>query len=493
MTARAELSTLEASGLVQVATLEPELEYLFRHALVQDAAYSSLLKQDRRTLHRLAAETLITLYPERTEELAGVIGMHYERAGDLAAAAEYLVIAGEQALERFARKEAVGFFDRAEASFAPDDPRIDLRLRAALGAGKVSWTYRGQDDGIARLERALVMGETTGDPKIVGDIYFWIAFLRRMRGETMLSSPELKRAVERAAEIGTARGDPVAQAIPKAFMAIGIMFSGELREGARELEEALDVIADAADHVSGAILSGLLTIGLARLGDFSRAEASLARAQALANGGDPIGVLDADIARSALLVERGDIAEGEMLATSCAARSEELGAVACAVPANVISGAAHLARNDALGAKAPLERGEELSHVSSMGAFQTLAEGMLGTVRARLGDLSAATVGWNHALERATSTDDRYGEATTLWQRAGARAQATPPDNESALADINRAATLFDEMEARPSFARVLRDQARVLRALGRTADADAAERRSRALGSELGLKDFAR
>jgi len=493
MTARAELSTLEASGLVQVAALEPELEYLFRHALVQDAAYSSLLKQDRRTLHRLAAQTLITLYPDRIGELAAVIGMHYERAGDPAAAAEYLVIAGEQALERFARKEAVSFFDRAEASFAPDDPRIDLRLRAALGAGKVSWTYRGQDDGILRMERALAMGESTGDPKTVGEIYFWIAFLRRMRGETMTSSPELKRAAERAGEIGTARGDPVAQAIPKAFMAIGIMFGGELRQGARELEEALDVIADEADHVSGAILSGLLTIGLSRLGEFSRAEASLVRAQALAEGGDPIGVLDADIARSALLVERGDIAEGEVLATSCAARSEELGAVACAVPANVITGAAHLARNDAAGARAPLERGEELSHVSAMGSFQTLAEGMLGAVRARLGDLVAANAGWDMALERAVSTDDRYGEATTLWQRAGARAQATPPDNESALADIDRAAKLFEDMEARPSLARVLRDRARVLRAVGRAADADADERRSNAIGAELGLRDFAR
>ena len=69
-TARNELNTLEASGLVQVATLEPELEYLFRHALVQDAAYSSLLKQDRRTLHRLAADTLLALYPERRRELA---------------------------------------------------------------------------------------------------------------------------------------------------------------------------------------------------------------------------------------------------------------------------------------------------------------------------------------------------------------------------------------------------------------------------------------
>jgi hypothetical protein len=166
--------------------------------------------------------------------------------------------------------------------------------------------------------------------------------------------------------------------------------------------------------------------------------------------------------------------------------------VACAVPANVISGAAHLARNDAAGAKAPLERGEELSHVSSMGAFQTLAEGMLGAVRARLGDLPAAVAGWTLALDRATATDDRYGEATTLWQRAGARAQASPPDNESAVADIERARMLFDEMEARPSLARVLRDQARVLRAVGRIADADAADQRSKAIAVELGLKDFA-
>src|SRR5205814_7853879 len=170
---------------------------------------------------------------------------------------------------------------------------------------------------------------------------------------------------------------------------------------------------------------------LARIGDFMRAGVALSRARPLAKDGDPIGVLDVDIATSSILVERGDIAEGEALATSCAALSEEIGAVACAVPANVISGTAHLARNDVVGAKPPLERGEELSHVSSMGSFQTLAEGMLGAVNARLGDLPAATIGWNLALERAVSTEDRYGEATTLWQRAAALEQAT--DHAAAL------------------------------------------------------------
>src|SRR6267378_2291255 len=100
LSARTQLGTLEASGLIEIAALLPELEYLFRHALIQEAAYSSLLKQDRRTLHRAAAETILLLHPDRERELAGVIGMHFEQAGDTAQAAQHLVLAGEHALER---------------------------------------------------------------------------------------------------------------------------------------------------------------------------------------------------------------------------------------------------------------------------------------------------------------------------------------------------------------------------------------------------------
>ena len=492
MSARNELGTLEASGLVQVAALEPELEYLFRHALVQDAAYSSLLKQDRRTLHQLAADTLLSLYPERRRELAAVIALHLERAEDPAAAAEHLVVAGEHALERFANRESLAFFDRAEANLRDDDPRIDLRLRAVLGAVKSGWTFGGTARPIERLEHALTLGEDRADRKLVGNVYFWIAFRRRMQGERPDTSPALKHAADRAAEIGAALGDPLAEAIPNAFAALGMMSTGQMREGARVLEEALGPIVAHSDSLSAALLSGLLSVTYAKLGEFAAAERSLAQTDRLAETGDPIAWLDAKIARSALLIERGDLGEGEVLASTCAAQAEELGAVACAVGANVMVGAAHLARDDALGAKAPLERVEELAHVTSMAVFQTLAGGMLGSVRARLGDVPAGTAGWNLALERARAMHDRYGEAMTLWQRGRTRADATAPDHIAALADLDIASTLFEEMEARPSLARSLRDRARVLRALGRTAEADAADQRSRAIGVELGLKDFA-
>ena len=349
----------------------------------------------------------------------------------------------------------------------------------------------GPGPAIGRLERAIAAGEEGADPKLLADVYFWIVFLRRSRGENPETSPELTRAVDRAAEIGAALGDPVAQAIPTAFMAVGMMSTGEIRAGASQLEASLEILTGRADPFSAAILTGLLTVANARLGEFAAAERTLARAERLASNGDPIAALDVEIARSAVLVERGDIDLGEALASTCAMRSEELGAVACSVSANVIAGTAHLARDDAVGAKPPLERGEELAHVSSMAAFQTLAEGMLGSVRARLGDVPAGTAQWNLALERAHSMHDRYGEATTLWQRARTRTHATPPDHGAALADLDTATKLFEEMEARPSLARSLRDRAQTLRVLGQVSEADEADKRSRTIGAELGLKDF--
>ena len=492
MTARNELGTLEASGLVQVAALEPELEYLFRHALVQDAAYSSLLRQDRRTLHRLAGETLLTLYPERHRELAAVIALHFERAGDPAAAAEHFIVAGEHALERFANRESLAFFDRADASLVDDDQRIDLRLRAALGGAKVSWTFGSIDGPTKRLERALAFGEERATLKLVGDAYFWLAFLRRLRGERPDTSPPLKHAAERAAQIGRALGDPLADAIPNAFAGVGMMGTGQLREGARLLSESLPPIIEHGDRLSSAILSGLLSVTYSRLGDFAAAERSVVEAERLAQSGDPIAMLDAQIARSSLLIERGDVAEGEALASTCAARSEELGALACGVASNVMAGIAHLARDDALGAKAPLERGDELAQVSNMEPFRTLAQGLLGSVRTQLGDIPGGVAAWTVALGRANAMHDIGGEALTLWQRARTRASAAPPDHATALADIDAAIKLLEQMEARPSLARALRLRGQILRALGRTTDADAADQSSRAIGTELGLKDFA-
>jgi tetratricopeptide (TPR) repeat protein len=488
LTARSELGTLEASGLIQIVALLPELEYLFRHALVQEAAYSSLLKQDRRTLHRAAAETILSLHPDRERELAGVVAMHFEEAGDAARAAQHLVVAGEHALERFANKEATAFFLRASA--IADDSQLDLRLRAAVGGAKAGWTSNESGTDVDRLERALAEADRA-DQRLVTEAYFWVAFLRRQRGEAPDSSPALRDALERAAQVGRAIGDANAAALPKALMGSYIAFTGGLREGAHEMREALDAIEAKGDSLSSAMVADFLTMTYARLGEFAAAEETLARSQRLAGDGDEIARVDVMIAASAIHLERGELDQASAQALQCATRSEELGAYACVVASNVMYGAASLGLEDAPSAKAPLERGSELCLVTNMAPMRTLTEGLLGSVRAQLGDLPGGIAGWDQALASSRAMNDRFGEAQTLWGRGRSLARQATPDWVAALADLDRAVELFEAMEARPSLARALHDRAKALRALGRADDAADSERRSGDLARQLGLRDL--
>ena len=493
MSTRSDLGALEASGLIQIAALQPELEYLFRHALVQEAAYASLLKQDRRTLHRAAAEAILALHPERERELSGVLALHFEQAGDGARAGRYLLLAGEHALERFANREAIAFF--ARAGDLAGDGMGELRLKAAIGGAKAGWAYNSVGADIERIEKALA-GAADADPLLRAEAYFWIVFLRRQRGETPESSPELAAAFEEAARIGRTVADLSSAAVPKALMGSFAAFTGNLRQGAQEMREALDVIEAKGDAVSIAMVSDFLALAYARLGEFGEAEATIARAEQTAAGhGDAISRVDVDISRAALDLERGEPDKAYDQAKECSARAESLGAYACVVASNVMFGAASLARQDAPGAKAPLERGSELCQVTNMAPMRTLTQGLLGSTRALLGDMPGGVAGWDAALAGARAMGDRFGEAQTLWGRGTTYARQQPPALSLAMPDLDRAVELFEAMEARPALARALHDRARVRRLNGRDAEAEADEKRSLELGRSLGLRDkpFAR
>src|SRR6185436_14725505 len=92
-----QLSTLEASALIRLATTEPEIEYLFRHALVQEAAYASILKADRTALHIAVAEALEHLYPAQLDERAPLLAYHFESAQAWPRALHWLTRAADQA------------------------------------------------------------------------------------------------------------------------------------------------------------------------------------------------------------------------------------------------------------------------------------------------------------------------------------------------------------------------------------------------------------
>jgi serine phosphatase RsbU (regulator of sigma subunit) len=135
MTVASPLNALESAGLIRLARVEPEVEYLFRHTLIQEAAYASLLASDQRRLHRAVGEAVERLYPDRLDRLAATLAHHFERAEDELRALHYYVRAGDAELDSYANPEAELHYRRALA-LSPS-PAERARLLAQLGEAVV--------------------------------------------------------------------------------------------------------------------------------------------------------------------------------------------------------------------------------------------------------------------------------------------------------------------------------------------------------------------
>jgi ABC-type oligopeptide transport system substrate-binding subunit/class 3 adenylate cyclase/ribosomal protein L40E len=107
------LAQLQRVDLVREKARLPELEYMFKHSLTQDAAYNSLLLEKRREFHRKVGEALERLFANRIEQYLGLLAHHFEAAGDLEKAVGYLVQAGDRARLTDEHSEAIGFYQRA--------------------------------------------------------------------------------------------------------------------------------------------------------------------------------------------------------------------------------------------------------------------------------------------------------------------------------------------------------------------------------------------
>jgi class 3 adenylate cyclase/predicted ATPase len=136
---RDALGRLVDAGLVFQRGVPPDAVYLFKHALVQDAAYGTLLRNPRQQLHGRIAETLETHFPELIDSQPELFAQHYAEAGLVEKSVAFWRNAGHRSAERSAMAEAAAQFQKGLGQLAllPDDrvrQRQELELFGALGA-----------------------------------------------------------------------------------------------------------------------------------------------------------------------------------------------------------------------------------------------------------------------------------------------------------------------------------------------------------------------
>lgn len=132
------LQQLEKSELVYRRGIAPEATYTFKHALVQDTAYQSLLKSRKQQMHAGIASTLESQFPEIGEAEPETLAHHYTAAGLAEQAVDYWLKAGQQALKRSANPEAIAHLSKGLELVAslPDSQgrlRQEIHLQTALG------------------------------------------------------------------------------------------------------------------------------------------------------------------------------------------------------------------------------------------------------------------------------------------------------------------------------------------------------------------------
>ncbi|EFK10390.1 adenylate and Guanylate cyclase catalytic domain protein [delta proteobacterium NaphS2] len=108
-----QLLNLQGLELIYEKSLFPELEYIFKHALVQEVAYNSLLSARRKEIHQRIGRAIEELYAGNLEEFYEMLAYHYGRSDDKEKTLEYLDLANRKAARLYALEDAMGYFKAA--------------------------------------------------------------------------------------------------------------------------------------------------------------------------------------------------------------------------------------------------------------------------------------------------------------------------------------------------------------------------------------------
>jgi class 3 adenylate cyclase/predicted ATPase len=250
-----QLDRLMRAGLLFRQGVSPDATYFFKHALVQDAAYSLLLRGPRRHLHARIAETLESKFSEIAENKPVLMARHWAEAGDIEKAVALWGKAGQRSAERSALVEATQQFKRALDLIAtlPSTPmmrREEIKLQVELitpllhlRGYAASETRAGVDRARRLIDQAEARGEPTEDPLLLFSVLYgsWVANLFAFNGDAMR---DLAIQFSALAKKQSATGPRM---IAHRQMGLSLLHTGEIAEGRAHLDCAI-ALYDPEEH-----------------------------------------------------------------------------------------------------------------------------------------------------------------------------------------------------------------------------------------------------
>jgi class 3 adenylate cyclase/tetratricopeptide (TPR) repeat protein len=236
------LDQLSQAELVFPRGTPPDATYIFKHALVQDAAYGSLLRSTRRELHGRIARAITELMPQIVETQPELLAHHYAQAGLIDNAILYGLQAGGRSAARSANEEAIAHYSKALELLAakPEGAERDRReLELLIGIGVPTMAARG----LMAVNVEVIYARARELCDRVADTPHRFIVLRGLWNSALMRKP-LTQAQDLSAELvalADAQGDNTRRALAYRAQGTSLHFRGELEPGWESLRQAIDL------------------------------------------------------------------------------------------------------------------------------------------------------------------------------------------------------------------------------------------------------------
>jgi class 3 adenylate cyclase/predicted ATPase len=477
------LDRLIDAGLLFRQGAPPHASYLFKHALVQDAAYGTLLREPRRALHARIAESLERHFAEIAERQPELLARHCTEAGLIEKAAVLWGKAGQQSLARSALIEATEQLTRALAQIAalpatPDLRRQQIKFQVALANALMyvkgyaaPETKAAVEQARSLIEQAEALGEPAEDPLLLFSVLygFWVANTVAFNGDVM------RDHAARFLTLAEKQGAAGPLMVGHRLMGTSLVSTGDIAKARAHCDKAI-ALYDPVEHrplatrfgqdVGVAILFWrswalwLLGYPAAALAD---ADDALTNAREIGHAGTLMYILHGAIWTH---IQCGDYAIAAAQSQELIALADEKGAPYWKALGMMNQGWVLARTGNASDAIKMLTSGITAYRSTGSTIFITFYLLNLAHARAELGQLEEAWRGIGEAMTAVETTKETWCEAE-VHRTAGEIGQLSPePDAAKAEAYFERALAVAREQQAKSwelraamSMARLWRDQ----------------------------------
>jgi class 3 adenylate cyclase/tetratricopeptide (TPR) repeat protein len=249
------LDRLLQAGLISRHGVPPQATYLFNHALVQDAAYGTLLREPRRLLHARIAQTLENEFAELAESRPELLARHCAEAGLIEKAAMLWGKAGERSLARSALAEATAQLDRALKLIAPlpSTPpvrREQIKLQVAIITPLIHVKGYAAPETKAAVEQARVLidqAEALGEPPGDRLLLFSVLYVLWVANFVAFNGPVICDLAAQFLTVAETQGGTVPRMVGHRLMGTSLLYTGSIVKGRVHYDQAL-ALYDPDEH-----------------------------------------------------------------------------------------------------------------------------------------------------------------------------------------------------------------------------------------------------